>query len=152
MCNGGIECSLKYLLITCFTNWMFTKVSADNLLHQILAQIYSSIIHCINCRHCRHCANGKLGLIENKEMPMDICIKSACFSSDNFYVWKFYLNSVMCHPLSFIQRKMRTSISVKSFLLSFVWSWHHIKPSTMGRLSGRLSSFAEEFCSFRSIF
>ena len=45
----------------------------------------------------RHYANGKPGLIESKEVPMDNFINSACVCLDKFYVGKFHLNSAMSY-------------------------------------------------------
>ena len=45
----------------------------------------------------RHYANGKPGLIESKEVPMDNFINSTCVCLDKFYVGKFHLNSAMSY-------------------------------------------------------
>ena len=97
----------------------------------------------------RHCANGNRGLVENKEMSMNTCIKSARFCSDNFYVCKLHLKSVMYHPhLSPAERCEPVSAS-KDFSCFLREINIYYKTSKMRGLSVHLNSFAEKFCSFR---
>ena len=70
----------------------------------------------------RHCAYCNPGLVENKEISTNICIKYARFCSDDFCL-KFHLNSVMCHS-QVSPKETSTSISVTRFLLCFAWNWH----------------------------
>ena len=76
-----MECSQKYLLIT----------NSPDIFTNLL------LLHSLKYEQYRYYSNGKPGLAENKEIPMNICIKYACVCSDKFYVGKFHLNNIMCH-------------------------------------------------------
>ena len=68
-------------------NSMFTKISADNSLHQTLLESYFYIIHCFKCRMDNaDTVNGKPGLVENEDKSMNTCMEYGHFCLDNFYV------------------------------------------------------------------
>ena len=108
--------SQTYLLIACFSKWchkftlVWSTVSSDGFDGQ-----------------CRHHANGNQVFVENIEQSVDVYIKSGSFYLENFWVWKFHLNSVMCRILASSNRgdqKAFSQLRPNNFFpieYSFLW-------------------------------
>ena len=138
MCNGGIECSLKYLLITCFTRHChkftlpsFIVLTADTVdTVQMVSWVW------LGTRRCQWTYASNLHVLVQ-----------TIFMFEN----SFWTASCANPYLSSTERWEPVSASkVSCFVLCEADIY--IKPSTMGRLSGHLNSLAQKFCSFRSIF
>ena len=85
------------------------------------------------------------GLVEKKEMSMNIYIKSACSCSHNFYfIWTASCAIPIFHP-------QKDSASKNCYFALREIDFYY-KPSMMWWQLVCLNSFAEEFCSFRSFF
>ena len=101
----------------------------------------------------RHCAYCNPGLVENKEISTNICIKYARFCS----IFMFEISFEQRHvPLpSFTQRNINQYQRHKIpalFRMKLTSTPSHPRSNQYILLSGNLTSFAEEFCSFRLIF
>ena len=102
---------------------MFTKISANNPLFQILSQIYSYIINRINWWMDNTDTVYIVIRVWLRTKRYQRIYASNMHDFVQFLCLKFHLNSVMCHS-QVSPKETSTSISVTRFLLCFAWNWH----------------------------
>ena len=110
----------------CSSLAVVTNISADNMLVKMMPQIYSCTIHCVKWWMWNAGTTQIVtrGLVENKEISMDVWIKSGSFCLGHFWVWKFHLNSVMCRVLTSSNRGDQTAFyqsRPNNFFLNWVF-------------------------------
>ena len=117
-----------------------------------------------NSVRCGLRING-FGLVENKDVSINVCIKFTYNCLDNCHVLKFHLSSPYVKFSSFTHRKMWININVKIFFLCFAWDSYlqqkiqdcmltscHVRVSEPVGLNGWVFFYKLSGCGFESRF
>lgn len=105
--NEEIVRSHKHLLITCLTR-------------HCIKFIFEPFIVLSHGRMLQRLYKGQQGLVENKEMDVDVCIKSALLGSEILCLKSLFEQGHVSLS-SFTYRNMRNIVGIKKFLLCFIW-------------------------------
>ena len=130
----------KNLKVYSVSNFAFlTRYWQDVYNREIVSSLKYLLIFCLTI------------IVTNQRNIKEICINSARFCSDDFYVWKFHLNSVMWYL--HLPPTEPVLASIDFCCVFFAWNWYLLQTIAMQWLSVRLNYFAVlEFYSIRAIF